>query len=94
MTDGDEIVRLRARVAGLEAALERRSRELRLIQRLVCERDLVLIARVTSGLSPLVAGDFDIEQWPESHALTGADVEKTLLALWDSVVPSELRRDA
>jgi hypothetical protein len=83
-----EIARLRARVDVLERALERRSRELRAIQRWACDRDLLIIARVTAGLSPLSAGAFDVDSWTETSELLPADVEETLRHLWDSVQPA------
>lgn len=79
------IARLQARVAALEALLERRSRELRRIQKHVCHRDLLVIARVSAGLSPLPFGAFDPDFWQETPALTPAEVEPTLEALWDSL---------
>ena len=92
--DAAEIARLRARVAGLEAALERRSRELRALQRLACPPDLMILGRISAGLSPLAAGPYDIEQWPETFELRSADVEETLVDLWDSVVPLARPGDA
>lgn len=81
------IARLEARVAALEAALEERSRELRLIQRHVCHRDLVLISRVRAGLPPLPRGAYEPAFWRETTELTPADIEETLQDLWTSVVP-------
>lgn len=79
------IARLQARVTALEALLERRSRELRRIQKHVCHRDLMIISRVSAGLSPLPFGAFDPDFWQETPALTPADVEQTLEALWNSL---------
>jgi len=79
------IARLQARVAALEALLERRSRELRRIQKHVCHRDLLIISRVSAGLSALPFGAFDPDFWQETAALTPAEVEPTLEALWDSL---------
>lgn len=83
-----EIARLEARVAALEAALAERSRELRLIQRHVCQRDLVLIARLRSGLPPLPRGAYEPAFWRETTELTPADVEETLKDLWSSLLPA------
>jgi hypothetical protein len=83
--------RLQARVTALEALLERRSRELRLIQKHVCHRDLLIISRVCAGLSPLPFGAFDPAFWQETPALTPAEVEPTLEALWDSLDVAEPR---
>ena len=77
--------RLQARVTALEALLERRSRELRRIQKHVCHRDLLIISRVCAGLTPLPFGAFDPDFWQETSALTPAEVEPTLEALWDSL---------
>lgn len=82
------IARLEARVAALEAALEERSRELRLIQQHACHRDLVLISRLRAGLPPLPRGSYDPAFWRETTELTPADVEETLYDLWSSIVPS------
>jgi hypothetical protein len=82
-----EIARLEARVAGLEAALEERSRELRLIQRYVCQRDALLIARLRAGLPPLPRGAYEPAFWRETTELTAADVEETMQDLWTSLVP-------
>jgi hypothetical protein len=82
-----EIARLRARVAALEAALERRSRELRLIQGNVCSRDLVLVSRVCAGL-PLAKGAYDPILWLETTEVTEADIQETLEDLWLAVSPA------
>jgi hypothetical protein len=82
------IARLEARVSALEAALEVRSRELRLIQRHVCHRDLVLISRLRAGLPPLPRGAYEPAFWRETTELTPADVEETLRDLWSSIVPA------
>jgi hypothetical protein len=81
------MARLRARVAALEAALERRSRETRLIQRHVCSRDLVLISRVSAGL-PLAKGAYDPMLWIETTEVTEADIQDTLEDLWLAVTPA------
>lgn len=85
------IARLQARVAALEALLERRSRELRQIQKHVCHRDLLVISRISAGLPPLPFGAFDPDFWQETTNLTAAEVEPTLEALWSSLSPAEPR---
>lgn len=85
------VARLEARVAKLEALLERRSLELRLIQSYVCPRDLAVIDRVLSRRSPLPAG-FDPESWSESAELRSAEVAETLEALWRSLHPAPDQR--
>ena len=82
-----QIERLQARIAALESALEERSRELRLIQRNVCQRDFLLIARLRAGLAPLPRGAFEPGFWRETTELTAADVEDTLQDLWSSFTP-------
>jgi hypothetical protein len=80
---------LEARVAELEERLERRSRELRIIQRNVCTRDLAVIARVLAGLRPLPYGPFDPDAWPSNTELLPAQVHETLAALWHSLAADE-----
>jgi hypothetical protein len=81
------VERLSARVAALEEALERRSREIRLLQRHVCKRDLLLIARLAAGLAPLPRGAFEPVLWRETTELTRTEVEETMLDLWQSLAP-------
>ena len=88
------LARLAARVEALEAALEARSRELRLIQRHCCARDLGLIARIRAGLPPLGRFAHDVEAWRETTELTPAEVEPVLRDLWRSLTPPELDDDA
>lgn len=83
------IAQLQARVAALEALLERRSRELRTIQKHVCHRDLLVISRISAGLSHLPFGAFDPDFWQETTNLTPAEVEPTLEALWSSLNVAE-----
>lgn len=82
------IARLQARVEGLEVALEERSREIRLLQRYLCPRDLILLSRLRSGLPPLPRGAYEPSFWRETTEFTPADVEETLEDLWISVIPS------
>jgi len=86
-TEQREIARLEARVAALEAALKERSRELCLIQRYACHRDLLLISRLRAGLPPLPLGAYEPAFWHETTDLSAADVQETLQDLWTSVVP-------
>lgn len=74
---------LEARVAALEEALERRSRNLRAIQREVCAADLQVIARVEA------APTADLAQLPESTETTPAEVEETMRELWRAGERSE-----
>lgn len=88
--EAKQIARLQSRVSALEALLERRSRELRLIQKHACHRDLLVISRVVSGLSPLPFGPFDPDFWQETTTLTPAEVSETLEILWSSLTPVEV----
>jgi hypothetical protein len=81
------IARLEGRVAALEAALERRSQELRLLQRHLCPVDLAQLARLTVGLPPLPRIACEPGFWRETRELTEADVPETLEALWSSLHP-------
>lgn len=87
--DDNRLAYLEARVAALEERLERRSRELRTIQRHVCTRDLAVIARVLAGLRPLPYGPFDPDAWSTTTELTPAQVHETLSALWESMAPDD-----
>jgi hypothetical protein len=91
--DAPEIARLRARIAALEAALERRSRDLRLIQKHVCPIDLVMVSRVSAGL-PLAKGAYDPILWQETTDVTEADIQVTLEDLWVAVTPAQARGEA
>jgi hypothetical protein len=83
---------LEARVEGLEAALERRSQELRLIQKHLCPRDLVVVSRVSAGL-PLAKGAYDPLLWIETTEVTEADIQETLEDLWTAVNPAPAGSD-
>jgi hypothetical protein len=85
----DLVEQLQARVAALEETLERRSRELRLIQQSVCARDLVSISRILAGLPPLSRSTYEPGLWRETTELTEADVEETLEDLWSSLTSRE-----
>jgi hypothetical protein len=81
------IAHLEGQVAALQAALTRRSDELRLLQRFLCRRDLARLARLAAGLPPLPRIATDPEQWQETHQLTTAEVPETLEDLWTSLYP-------
>lgn len=81
------IARLEARVAALEQALERRSRELRALQRQLCPADLAILTRITNGLAPVPLQAFEPDLWHETTALRPADVGGTLTELWASLNP-------
>ncbi len=81
----ETIARLEARVVALEHALETRSRELVRIQKHICKRDLLVIARVRAGLPPLPRNAYEPSLWRETIALTPAEVDETLEDLWSSL---------
>lgn len=83
-----ELARLEARVAALEAALERRSRELRRLQSALPRRELVVVSRLLAGLSPFPVDPYDPREWQETTALSAADVEEVLTDLWRSLEPA------
>ncbi|HZF10723.1 MAG TPA: hypothetical protein VFE33_18195 [Thermoanaerobaculia bacterium] len=81
------IAELEAQVSGLEAALARRSRELRHLQDQLCRRDLVTLSRLSAGLPALARGAYEPELWRETAAFTEAEVDETLADLWRSLLP-------
>jgi hypothetical protein len=82
------IARLEGQVAALQAALERRSAEVRLLQRHLCPQDLVQWNRIQSGLPPLPPIAHEPLFWTETRDLTSADVPDTLELLWESLYPT------
>jgi hypothetical protein len=76
---------LEGKVAALEAALERRSDELLMLQRCLCAHDLVQWMRLTTGLPPLPRVPYEPAFWRETCELTMAEVPETLDALWSSI---------
>ena len=89
-----EIARLTARIEALEAALERRSQLLRLLQRYLSARDLVLLSRLADGLAPLPWSEQALESWRETTELTPSEVEEALTNLWASLAPVPLKGSA
>lgn len=85
----EEIERLRARVARLEALLTKRSEMMRRLIAELCADDLVNASRLAGGLPPLGRTAFGLGQWRETTALTTSDVDKTLQQLWRSLSPRE-----
>ncbi len=82
------IARLEGRIAALEGALERRSRELRLLQSSLCPTDLVQLARIADGLPPLPRIACQLEYWTETTEIVPANLESTLEDLWAALTPS------
>jgi hypothetical protein len=81
------IARLEGRVAALEAALERRSSELRLLQRFLSRRGLAQLSRLASGLPPLPLVACEPAFWRETCDLSETEVPDTLPDLWASIYP-------
>ncbi|HTQ79636.1 MAG TPA: hypothetical protein VMM92_06545 [Thermoanaerobaculia bacterium] len=81
------IAELEAQVAALEAALARRSRELRHLQAQLCRRDLVSLSRLATGRPALARGTYEPELWRETPNFTPAEVDETLADLWRSLAP-------
>jgi hypothetical protein len=86
-TAARRIAELEAQVAGLEAALAQRSRELRVLQDHLCRRDLITLARLSAGLPALARGAYEPDLWRETTELTASEVDLTLADLWQSLVP-------
>ena len=82
------IARLEGRIAALERTLERRSRELRLLQSSLCPTDLVQLARIAEGLPPLPRIACQLEYWTETNEIVPANLEATLEDLWAALTPS------
>jgi hypothetical protein len=81
------IAELEAQVAALEAALARRSRELRELQGHLCHRDLVALSRLLTGFPAVERGTYTPDLWQETAAFTAAEVDLTLEDLWQSLLP-------
>jgi hypothetical protein len=76
-----------ARLEGRVAALEQRSTELRLLQRVLSRRGLAQLARLAAGLQPLPLIACEPAFWRETPELTAAEVPETLQDLWASLYP-------
>lgn len=89
MSDPAEIriAELEARVQALEAALTRRSEQLRQLQSLLSARDLIALARLAEGLLPLPLRAYEPALWRETTELEEASVEDVLNDLWRSLYP-------
>ncbi len=80
------------RIAGLEAQVERLERSLaersdliRALSPELCDKDLVTLSRLSSGLPPLPRSGIGLAGWRESTELFPADVEETMTELWRSL---------
>jgi hypothetical protein len=76
---------LEGKVAALEAALERRSSELLMLQRCLCPHDLVQWMRLAAGMPPFPRVPYEPAFWRETCELTMAEVPEALEALWSSI---------
>jgi hypothetical protein len=83
----DRIAQLEARVAALEAALQRRSLQLRQIQQAVCPQDLGLVARILEASDAVAGGAFDPAFLLEGPHLRPVDVAEALDELWRRSAP-------
>jgi hypothetical protein len=88
-----EITRLLARIAELEAALVESSEELRLLIEHCGERELAMLRRIRAGLPPQARYAFEPAFWSETTDLTPAEVEPVLEELWRWTARRELFQD-
>ena len=79
-----QLIQLQARVASLEAALRRRSEELRHIQQRLPAADLAVIEQVMAELATGDVRAFAVEDWRETFLPAPADLEAVLEDLWRS----------
>lgn len=80
-----QIAYLEERVAALEAALTRRSTQIRQLQKQLEPQDLLRWSRLVHGLPLLPRHAYDLTLWSESTHLTAAEVDATLRDLWSSL---------
>jgi hypothetical protein len=93
-SDAARVAELEARVAALEASLERRSHELRQQQRWLCPKDLMNLSLVAAGRPPLPRQIDDLLLWRETTELTPAEVDDALERLWKSLAAGATDLDA
>jgi hypothetical protein len=84
-----QIARLEGRIAALERALVRRSRQIRLLQRYLGSRDLLALGRIAADLPALPRIASQPEYWRETTALLSVGVVETLEDLWQTELPPE-----
>lgn len=73
----------------LRRALETQSRRLRQVEQIVCPRDAVQVARLLTGLPPLLADAFDVASWADRTDFERRELPETLWDFWRSVVPPD-----
>ncbi len=96
VADDDRSLRLRiaeleAQVERLEKSLAERSALIRALSPELCDKDLVTLSRLSSGLPPLPRSGIGLMGWRESTDLSAADVEETMTELWRSLVVAQTR---
>ena len=85
-SDRVRIAELEAQVERLEKCLAERSAVIRALSPELCDRDLVTLSRLSSGLPPLPRSGIGLAGWRESSELSPADVDETMEELWRSLV--------
>ena len=83
------IAELEAQVERLEKSLAERSALIRALSPALCDKDLVTLSRLSSGLPPLPRSGIGLAGWRESTELSPADVEETMTELWRSLVVAQ-----
>jgi hypothetical protein len=85
------IAELEAQVQRLEKSLAERSDLIRALSPELCDKDLVTLSRLSSGLPPLPRSGIGLAGWRESTELSPADVEETMIELWRSLAVAKQR---
>lgn len=85
------IAELEAQVERLEKSLAERSALIRALGPELCDKDLVTLSRLSSGLPPLPRSGIGLAGWRESPDLSPADVEETMIELWRSLAVAQTR---
>jgi hypothetical protein len=91
LSGGFRIAELEAQVERLERSLAERSALIRALSPELCDKDLVTLSRLSSGLPPLPRSGIGLAGWRESAELFPADVEETMTELWRSLVVARER---
>ena len=85
------IAELEAQVERLEKSLAERSALIRALSPELCDRDLVTLSRLSSGLPPLPRSGIGLAGWRESTELSPSDVEETMTELWRSLAVTQAK---
>jgi hypothetical protein len=86
-----QVAELEGRVRALEAALERRSMDLRFLQPLLSAEQLSFLEAVDLGTPSFPTLGQSLIKWEEGVTLQLADVEAALLAMWGGLNPGNRR---